>query len=333
MDKKHIEFRKLVSENLNEALKRKTKEQEKCLLCEEPKEYYVNSHSVPQFSLKSISDNGYIIGGGINTFIDGIESIIKGNVRSFFNVGISKAGVFKNICQCCENTFFRIIENEDDFLRCPWSKEQLIKSAIKSLLYEQNIVVTYLKIYQNQFAKNINDKLIVDEIINHQLKLRYQENELSLFKCYLKNKKPVRFEVVLDEVLNKKVNFATNSVIFPRYDGNLNEIIKTDIYGLFTLVLPKDDQTRIVIFYNKKYQHYNKIKQDVNNLDGNERYEYLSRLFILHTDRIYFNKIFLEENKSILYNSLFIKDYSFIKINEKQRGILLKKLKGVNFFK
>jgi hypothetical protein len=54
-----IELRKRVNKLLSDA--RNAAKPDKCILCGEKQTSFCNSHSVPQFSLRNISDNGKVL--------------------------------------------------------------------------------------------------------------------------------------------------------------------------------------------------------------------------------------------------------------------------------
>lgn len=85
----NIEFKKELSKRIYEA--RKRSRPKRCLLCDKEITNLCNSHSVPQFVLKNLAENGKIVQ---STMLMSFEDI------DFFDIekGINNSGTFKYIC-------------------------------------------------------------------------------------------------------------------------------------------------------------------------------------------------------------------------------------------
>ena len=95
---KFIEIKKESSQLFRDAYYKS--KPEKCILCNEPKESYCNSHSVPQFSLKTIAENGKLL-----------QSAALLNAASLEDKkGVKNSGVFHIICNSCDKLYFRDYE-------------------------------------------------------------------------------------------------------------------------------------------------------------------------------------------------------------------------------
>lgn len=331
MEKSIVEIRKLASKYKNAALNKKRHEQGICYLCCKPNNSFADSHSVPISSLKNISEDGVVIGSGVNATLDIISDTVQGKLDFFYETGVAKAGVFQNICQSCENSEFQTIEDEKYFYVLPWNKEQLIKVALKSLLYENNMASYHYYLYLE--SSNGNKNIEIKKLLNCQEERLLDQTKSLLIYVRFKNlPSEVNFEIVIDEALDYETDFAMNAVFFPCHDGNLNDISKNNNYGLFVMALPRNGRTRVLVFYNKTSSAYFKLKKDLNLLDKKKKYEYLSRIILLHSDRYYINGRFKEKNKDIFNDNLFKKDYTFLSLNDEMKKAILIKLNKFSFF-
>ncbi len=135
-----IECRKEFSDNMRRA--RAAAKSDYCLLCGKPLTRFCNSHSVPQFALKSIAQNGKVI----------ISSVVLGNESIDIDAGINNAGTFHLICNECDNTFFRDYETPDK-LQGNITDKMLAEIAIKNFLlciHRKHVVNEFYKIWQRK---------------------------------------------------------------------------------------------------------------------------------------------------------------------------------------
>lgn len=84
---------------------------ETCLICGQ-KLPFCNSHTVPQFCLKNIADNGKV-----NVF----DALIGTKLCSS-DSGIKSSGTFHVICRKCDGTIFQDYENPEVYSDIPSNK-------------------------------------------------------------------------------------------------------------------------------------------------------------------------------------------------------------------
>lgn len=116
-----IDFRKFFGKMQSEA--RQKAKPERCFLCGKVTGKFCNSHFVPQFSLRSITDNGKL--GYFNNLI---QMPILNDEK-----GINEAGTFKIICRSCDGTVFQDYENPDNYENEP-NEKMLAEIALKDYL-------------------------------------------------------------------------------------------------------------------------------------------------------------------------------------------------------
>lgn len=95
-----------------------------CILCGKEKTSYCNSHSVPRMVLKNIAENGVVLQA--NALLD-VE--ITDTEK-----GLNNSGTFHNICNDCDERYFRDYENPDTLNETPNDKilaEIGLKNSLK----------------------------------------------------------------------------------------------------------------------------------------------------------------------------------------------------------
>jgi len=104
---------------------RKAAKPDKCILCGEKQTSFCNSHSVPQLSLRNITDNGKVLHASALMGIDIID----------IEKGVNNSGTFHFICNSCDGTFFQDYENEQNLKSKP-SDKVLAEIAVKNFLLQ-----------------------------------------------------------------------------------------------------------------------------------------------------------------------------------------------------
>lgn len=101
-EKNKIEINKKVSSLIAEATK--NAKLECCILCSKPCSSFCNSHSIPQFALKRIAEDGKVM----LPLQDEILTIGK-------DTGVNKAGTFHIICRDCDSRTFQLYEDPNAY--------------------------------------------------------------------------------------------------------------------------------------------------------------------------------------------------------------------------
>lgn len=77
------------------------------------------------------------------------------------------------------------------------------------------------------------------------------------------------------------------SLLFPTYDGNFDMISHKGNDGFFHTI-PKVEITRVVIYYQKKYSAYQKLTNDLDEIENlEEKLNYVFRILFMHSDRYF----------------------------------------------
>ena len=122
-EKNKIEINKKVSSLIAEATK--NAKLECCILCSKPCSSFCNSHSIPQFALKRIAEDGKVM----LPLQDEILTIGK-------DTGVNKAGTFHIICRDCDSRTFQLYEDPNAYNSKP-TDQMLAQIALVNNIYSQ----------------------------------------------------------------------------------------------------------------------------------------------------------------------------------------------------
>lgn len=298
------QLNKLVSYHKNNVLREIRDNNKNCLICEEEVSSFANSHSIPKFSLKAISKKGLVYGRSAFTLNGELLRDMNSFRVEYFKSGINNSGIFKAICQDCEQKSFVLIEHEHNFNKTVWDIDQKKQIMLKSLSYEYSS-----KLFTKYLYKDLKRNEL-DYIIN------YYNDETESIRTDVKKIDLLKSDEILTLVelnLDFNIGFSINTIIFPNIDGNLNII--NNKQPLFIHLISKKDCTKIIMFTETKHHSLHSIKNDLESMFTiNEKLNYIIRLILLFSDRIYYQEDFLIKNKEVLNNYLIINtDFALIK--------------------
>ena len=303
-----IDFNKFYS-----SLRKKIKASQiikKCELCCTSNIEFCNSHTIPQFILKNISENGYLYNAqALNT-----TPIIKEEN------GLKTTQIFHSICRTCDSKFFKDYENENNYKTIP-TQAMLKQIALKNHLshkYKLQNDIALMNEAKNKYSEILenvpatlkiyyrNKKLGIDNLLKaRKLDLFHNADELKKVYKSINNEDEV-FKLCYFQKLNYTVPIALqgNSVLYYGFNNQqLNYPISknnNNLVDLHICIFPFDKHSVIMIFSD---EHSTKYDNFFNQLSKNELSSQLSIInFITFA---YFEDIFLNKNldKEILKNT------------------------------
>ena len=127
-----------------------------CLCCGKKVSSFCNSHSLPKFILKSISDNGMVVTS--NNFF---KMPLIGN-----ELGLNNSGVFKCICKQCDSTIFQDYEEIDKLLVLP-RKKIMTQIDLKNTLRMYDKRSNEIELYNIMISEYANE-FILPELLEKQ---------------------------------------------------------------------------------------------------------------------------------------------------------------------
>lgn len=276
MDK--IELRKQINKTMREASK--DAKRESCLVCGKSCSSFCNSHIIPQFILKSIADNGYVL-QGISAFNNIDEKVFESKK------GINNTWTFKVICNECDVKYFADYENEQALVTEPTTKklaEIALKNSMMQLAKRYHEVALYKK-----FNDRIKQKDLLDE--EHQLDIRDYLFDFKRAKKIIDNNLKSGYILLFYTILNYVTPIAMQGPIAVHRDldgeivndiNNFDSAIK--MQQLHVGVFPLKKSTVILAFYHKDDRNYVKFNRKFNRLNFQEKLQYLNYLIFKYCE-------------------------------------------------
>ena len=185
---------------------------ETCLICGQ-KLPFCNSHTVPQFCLKNIADNGKV-----NLF-----NALLGTELLSSDSGVKNSGTFHIICRQCDGTIFQDYENPQAYSETPSSKI-LNQIALKNVLRDIYKHETELEMIKSGKRILIEKEpffaIIADAYFSSQMKARSQD----IKDCY-----------DIFDAIKANLNIASPGVHLVSFD-KLNYVVPIAFQGMIALI-------------------------------------------------------------------------------------------------
>ena len=255
-----IEVRKQMNQMLSEA--RKSAKPTKCILCGNTQSSFCNSHSVPQFALRPIADNGMVLHA--SAAIGFAEEIVD------IENGINKSGTFNYICRKCDGAFFQDYENEADLIKNPTDK-MLAEITVKDMLLLMSKRATekeLVKIQQKRFScfDNVDDLIRLKELDAEEF-----EEEILFHKGIADRNETGEYQVLFWKVLPYVIPIAAQSAIALTSDlegKNVNDVYDYNpnvrIQYMHLCFFPLKNQSVVLAFYHKRDKLYRSLRHQIN---------------------------------------------------------------------
>ena len=278
-----IEVKKKIS-RVDKGIRQKIKG-DTCRLCENSCSSFCRSHSIPEFVLENIAENG-----------DVSAPRQKDDLEPLKKTGTGAAGVFFNICRDCDSHRFQNYEQENAYRTLP-SDEMLTEIAIKNYLKWM-----YTKLVDTVGEKFHEEKGTLPILIKHgaylptELDLQeYQfelERLLSLSACG--NIK--RFHLQYYKELNYRIPFAAQYLIAMLADleGNLiNDIFNPEksyhMEYLHVAIFPLENTSAIFLFTREGQTRHRRFVRQLNKLSELDQLATINFLTFSGTDNVFLN--------------------------------------------
>lgn len=265
-----------------------------CALCGKSCTSFCNSHTIPRFVIKNIAQNGKVYNPSMT--MDNLDLKTRLNVFKS-NPGVEETLTFDSICRECDNTVFSCVESEE-VLENEFDAKVLNLYALKILLHAQ-----YTKIRNANFLNVGAEKHHMSDIANlismpWVFDMIESTREIEDYKSAMNNNTYIKHKIIIDRIIDKKTNFCcTSELTLPfSYNGKrINNLCGIDNYakrfgGIYTLVLPmKNNKTRIVMYYRRKYSNYDTVKEEFSNMNLDKQLQAISNLLLIYTEEFVYN--------------------------------------------
>lgn len=280
-NKEIIELNKKYSEHMKDV--RKKAKLKNCLLCGKECSSFCNSHTIPQFIMKEISNNGKY--NYINTFL-GVPIQRK-------NLGLNEAFTFHTICNECDKLYFKTYENPDNYCIEP-SQNLIAEIALKN----------NLRMLSKRIVENFSNKEILKlshagslAAINSSKTLEVNDLDISEFCDSIKlakdtiNGKKKGYYLIDYIKLNYVTKFAYQGqvAVISGFDNELiNDIYSKDdkykIQSLHISIFPIRGKTHIFVFIEDGDRRYTKFYKKFKRLSLNEKLKTLNYIILLYSE-------------------------------------------------
>lgn len=285
---KQIEVRKIISSIEKDA--RSKSKPKKCILCGEEQTSFCNSHTIPEFVLKTIGRDGYFCTG----------ASLSINVSNKETVGLKNTITFNIICDKCDNELFQKYENPDEYDN-RINNEILSEIALKNYLrtYSKRLIEKEIYTFLSKEGNIVDTKLVaidldINEAIQH---IEYAKKKKLFYK--------------IDEIdLDYRVPFAYQGEIY--LTNGFDDKIINDIYlmdkkykmqGLHICVFPLETKTKIILFIKDGDQRYRDFYKYYRKLSLEEKLYVINYMILIYEEDWVINP-----NYSFVINDMTTKD-------------------------
>ena len=282
-EKNKIEINKKVSSLIAEATK--NAKLECCILCSKPCSSFCNSHSIPQFALKRIAEDGKVM----LPLQDEILTIGK-------DIGVNKAGTFHIICRDCDSRVFQLYEDPNAYNSKP-ADQMLAQIALKDVLLmisKRNQEREQYKLVgeQAEFLKDFAD----EKIYWGNFDLRDYGEDLEYARSSLDGRKSNRYYLCFYTVLDYVVPYAAQSsvtLISDFEDSIVNNIYSQEqkyrIKAIHVSVFPLKSTSAILLFIEDGVKRYRKFYRSLRKLPKDDQLAAINYLVFSYTENVFMN--------------------------------------------
>lgn len=304
-EKQHQEYNrnKIIYNKKMSRIKGKARQHAKlnyCFYCKKEVSSFCNSHSVPQFCLRRISDHGKVYYA--NTLI---------NIPFMSNEqGVNEAGTFQLICRDCDSKIFQQYEDPVAYQSKP-TGQMLAQIAMKNYmqmiykrLYEKSLyslMHTEFKVPKNYIEQNHNiislDLSEYNSSFNRAQKGSLGKHDDWYYLCYYKKLNytvPIAFQGGIVMICDFE-----NNIINDIYNINPNYHTKE----IHVAVFPLKQESVIMLFIDSRDKRYRKFYKQLNKLSLDEQLSTINYIIFSYSENVYVSKK-IDEN--ILKNEQLI---------------------------
>ena len=282
---------------------------EYCLLCGKKINSFCNSHVVPRFVLKYMTDNGMIsYGQALNNTSEKISTLKT-------TKGLNNAFTFKLICEKCDKEKFAEYEQPESILNFSdlnFDKKNkiLTQMAIKTHLSHISTKLKMLSL--NSIVYPEESQFLREQKIQTAYELDLMEHRDYLYRLNKNHKKTsFPFIILYDKLLDYNVDLATQTIISYIYDLNgkqnynpkdLSTSVITRYFYL--MILPYNGKTRVLFYIEKNNVQYVKnIIEQFKELSEIDKLHFLFISLIIYNEQFYmrpsFKDMLLKDKKLI----------------------------------
>jgi len=261
----------------------------KCYYCGKDNPQICNSHSIPEFALKNIAQDGEVL------YTNALVNIPTEKEKK----GLNEAGTFRIICRECDSKIFRNYENPENYLTLPTPK-MLAEISLKNYLH-----IISKRLIEDEFFKQYPTLTVYPLYLDYASK-KIKTNQLDLFeykKAYEKAKRIAiknwenEYYIIFFKKLDYVVPLAyqNNLALVCDIEGNIiNDIYNTNdkykIQDIQLCIFPLKDSSIILLFMDSNNKRYRKFNKQFQKLDDEEKLELLNYIIFKYSEDVFLSK-------------------------------------------
>lgn len=260
-----------------------------CLCCKNKVDGFCNSHSLPEFILKNISDQGLVYTS---------NKFFKAPIIKDF-LGLSNSGTFKRICHKCDNEVFQNYEDPNKIGERP-SKKVLAQIDLKNTLRMYDKRLNEIALYNLMLSKK-PPLLAQYEMFEKQrvnlLDLNEIKSDCERALNILDNKSSDSYELIYWEKLDYVVPIAFQGHVALQGDLEGNEI--NDLYAvsdkyiienLNICIFPLEQTSIVMIFVAKENKKYAKFIKQFKKLSKSNKLNLIAFIIFNYSEDFFISK-------------------------------------------
>lgn len=274
----------------------------------------IDSHTVPHYVLKKISNN-HCYKSSWNYELPGFENR---------PIGINDSGIFRMLCSKCDDKLFEHYEKNMENLKD--------ESLVETIVVETTIKSMFKKYYDLLFTLNFMDEYIDDDynVSNTKwlemyvyYKMLYESiiTEINRFWDSI-NANKIELDIVYRKILPYSVKVAAQgALLYCRgfEKGRSIELHENTILPwLYLTVLPLENETFILLVKHKTDTDYDQWITEFNTLSDNDKLEVINDMIFRELDDYFVSQ---EIDTSDLNQLQFNKDDTFDSLKTRQVNI------------
>jgi hypothetical protein len=264
-----------------------------CMICKLNVSSFCDSHSIPISIYNKMNlDDGKLCNHETVSQNWGLTDIYSGKMNS---------GIFRNICNSCDQLFFSKLDNTDVLKEC-WEPDTIRLQAIRILLYEiyrkQEFILTLVKTLPTYLSKEEYSKEL---LLNKKMVDDFDKE----YKAIMLNEN-YEFNIIYEKILDYETDFACVTLFhlmmspgtLTFIDGSDRDNIENYIYAV---VLPNNGKTKIILFCKESSPMGIILNVELETAtDDSERLEMISQILSIWGNNLHGNKNFFK--KYSIYN-------------------------------
>lgn len=286
IDKKEtIEHRKRLGKLLEKS--RKEAKLMNCYYCGDECSSFCNSHSIPVFLIKNISNDGKVYNNNEIIELPLIDS----------EIGVNKTGTFQLICRKCDSKIFSDYENPENYKSKPTTKmiaQIAMKNYLKSISKRKLEIPLYDFIKSDlsmpshtHEARQTNNDLDLNEYINDFKRAKRVVEKGWSDEYYLFYYRKLDYVVPLV--------FQSNVTLIVDLEGNIvNQVYNTSssyvLQSLHICVFPLEGSSVLMMFIDSKNKRYRSFYKQFSKLSDEDKLKAINFIIFSLSEDVYISK-------------------------------------------